>query len=136
MQVEPYLFFDGRCEEAIEFYKRAVSAKVEMMMRFKDSPDQGMTPPGSENKVMHARITLGNSAILASDGHCQGKQKFDGFSLSLTVANEAEASRAFTALSEGGKISQPLSKTFFSPSFGMLQDRFGVNWMVYVRPGV
>ena len=136
MQVEPYLFFDGRCEEAIEFYKRAVGAKVEMMMRFKDSPDKGMAPPGSDNKVMHARVNVGNSAILASDGDCQGKQKFDGFSLSLTVANEAEATRAFTALSEGGKVTTPLTKTFFSPSFGMLQDRFGVNWMVYVKPGV
>ena len=133
MKIEPYLFFDGRCEEAIEFYRRAVGAKIEMLMRYKDSPEPappGMLPPGSENKVMHASMTIGDSRVAASDGHCGGKPSFQGFSLSVTVADEAEARRVFGALSEGGKVSMPLAKTFFSPSFGMLTDKFGVGWMV------
>ena len=137
MLVEPYLFFDGRCEEAIEFYKRAVGANVAMLVRFKDSPDPpppGMVPPGSENKVMHATLTIGESTVMASDGECGGKPSFQGFSLSLTVANEAEANRAFAALVDGGTVRMPLTKTFFSPRFGMLTDRFGVGWMVNVGP--
>ena len=135
MQVQPYLFFDGRCEEAIEFYRKAIGAQVNMLMRFKDSPQPpqpGECGPGNENKVMHANFRVGDSMILASDGRCTGQPKFDGFSLSLTVSNDADAKRFFTALSEGGKVTQPLTKTFFSSSFGMLADRFGVNWMVYV----
>jgi PhnB protein len=138
MQVQPYLFFDGRCEEAINFYKTALGAQVEMMMRNKESPDPhppGMLPPGSENKVMHAHIRVGDSHILASDGHCSGMAKFDGFSLSLTVPDAPTAQRLFNALAEGGgKVNMPLTQTFFSPSFGMVADRFGVNWMVYVAP--
>jgi PhnB protein len=137
MLVQPYLFFDGRCEEAIEFYKRAVGANVAMLVRFKDSPDPpppGMVPPGSENKVMHATLTIGESTVMASDGECGGKPSFQGFSLSLTVANEAEANRAFAALVDGGTVRMPLTKTFFSPRFGMLTDRFGVGWMVNVAP--
>jgi PhnB protein len=137
MQVQPYLFFDGRCEEAINFYRKAVGAEVIMLMRFKESPEPhqpGMIPPGAENKVMHAAFRVGESTVLASDGRCTGKPKFDGFALSLTVANEAEADRAFKALSDGGQVQVALSKTFFSPRFGMLADRFGVNWMVYVAP--
>jgi len=137
MLAQPYLFFDGRCEEAIEFYKRAVGAKVAMMVRFKDSPDPpppGMVPPGSENKVMHATLTIGESTVMASDGECGGKPSFQGFSLSLTVANESEADRAFAALVDGGTVRMPLTKTFFSPRFGMLTDRFGVGWMVNVAP--
>jgi len=137
MLVQPYLFFDGRCEEAIEFYKRAVGANVAMLVRFKDSPDPpppGMVPPGSENKVMHATLTIGESTVMASDGECGGKPSFHGFSLSLTVANEAEANRAFAALVDGGTVRMPLTKTFFSPRFGMLTDRFGVGWMVNVGP--
>jgi len=137
MLVQPYLFFDGRCEEAIEFYKRAVGANVAMLVRFKDSPDPpppGMVPPGSENKVMHATLTIGESTVMASDGECGGKPSFQGFSLSLTVANEAEANRAFAALVDGGTVRMPLTKTFFSPRFGMLTDRFGVGWMVNVGP--
>jgi PhnB protein len=135
MPIEPYLFFDGRCEEAIEFYKKALGAKVEMLLRFKDSPEPhppGMLPPGSENKVMHSCLRIGDSTILASDGHCQGKAAFQGFSLSITVSSESDAQHTFGALSEGGQVQMPLTKTFVSPSFGMLTDKFGVGWMVYV----
>jgi PhnB protein len=137
MQVQPYVFFDGRCEEAINFYRKAIGAEVTMMMRFKESPEPhqpGMLPPGAENKVMHAALKIGDSTILASDGRCLGKPNFQGFALSLTVANEAEADRAFKALGEGGQVQMALAKTFFSARFGMLADRFGVAWMVYVAP--
>ncbi|HEX2257893.1 MAG TPA: VOC family protein [Afifellaceae bacterium] len=135
MQIQPYLFFDGRCEEAIEFYKRAVGAEVEMLMRFKESPDApppGTISPGSENKVMHATLRIGDATILASDGECAGKPSFQGFSLALSVGSEAEAEKVFAALADGGEIRMPLSRTFFSPRFGMLADRFGVGWMVMV----
>ena len=137
MQVQPYLFFDGRCEEALTFYRKALGAEVTMLMRFKESPEPhqpGMIPPGAENKVMHASFRVGDSNILASDGRCLGKPNFQGFALSLTVANEAEANRLFAALSDGGQEQMPLTKTFFSPRFGMVSDRFGVTWMVYVAP--
>jgi PhnB protein len=137
MQVQPYLFFDGRCEEAITFYRKTVGAEVIMLMRFKESPEPhqpGMLPPGAENKVMHAAFRVGDSTILASDGRCMGKPNFQGFALSLTVANEAEAERVFAALGDGGQVQMPMSKTFFSPRFGMVADRFGVTWMVYVAP--
>jgi len=135
MQVQPYLFFDGRCEEAIEFYRTKLDAEVTMLMRFKDSPEPhqpGMIPPGAENKVMHANIRIGDTAVLASDGQCQGKPSFQGFALSLTAPNDADAARLFSALSDGGLVQMPLTKTFFSSSFGMVADRFGVSWMVYV----
>ena len=135
MQVQPYLFFDGRCEEAIEFYRRALRAEVTMLMRFKESPEPqppGMIPPGSENKVMHASMRIGETTVNASDGECRGKPSFEGFSLSLEAANEAEADKLFAALSEGGQVQMPLGKTFFSPRFGMVADRFGVSWMVIV----
>jgi len=137
VQIQPYLFFDGRCEEAVEFYTRKLGAKVEMMMRYKDSPEPpqpGMVPPGSENKVMHASFRVGDSTVLASDGRCLGKPNFQGFSLSLTVRDEAQADLLFTALSDGGQVQTPLTKRFFSPRFGMIADRFGVSWMVYVAP--
>jgi PhnB protein len=137
MQVQPYLFFDGRCEEAVEFYKKALGARVEMLMRFKDSPEPpqaGMHPPGSENKVMHASLRIGEATVMASDGHCQGKPSFQGFSLSVTAANDAEAERLFAALGERGQVQMPLTKTFFSSCFGMVADRFGVSWMVIVAP--
>ena len=134
--IQPYLFFDGRCEEALEFYKKAIGAEVEMLMRFKESPDPH--PPGcgpvDGNKVMHASFKVGETTLLASDGKAEGKTKFEGFSLSLTVPNEAEADKAFNALVQGGQVMMPLSKTFFSARFGMLTDRFGVGWMVYVLP--
>jgi PhnB protein len=137
MQVQPYLFFDGRCEEAVEFYKRALGAEVEMLMRFKDSPEPpppGMVPPGREDKVMHACLRIGEAKVMASDGRCQGQPNFQGFSLSLTASDEAEADRLFAALGEGGEVQMPLAKTFFAPRFGMVADRFGVSWMVVVAP--
>jgi PhnB protein len=135
MQVQPYLHLNGRCEEAIDFYRRAVGAEVTMLMRFKDAPPSdgpSMISPGSENKVMHASLRIGDTDVLASDGRCSGTTNFQGFSLALTAANEAEAKRMFAALSDGGKVEMPLTKTFFSPAFGMLTDRFGVMWMVLV----
>jgi PhnB protein len=136
MQIQPYLFFDGRCEEAIEFYRRTFGAEVEMLMRWKDCPEKpskDMVPPGSENKVMHASLQIGDTTVMASDGECQGKPSFQGFSLSVAASNEAEAKRLFNALGDGGQVRMPLSKTFFSPSFGMVADRFGVSWMVIVE---
>lgn len=135
MLLEPYLFFEGRCEEAVEFYRRALGAEVELLMRNKDSPDPhppGMMPPGSENKVMHVTLRIGDTKVMASDGMCSGKPSFQGFSLSLTARDAAEADRLFAALSDGGKVNMPLGKTFFSPRFGMVADRFGVSWMVIV----
>jgi len=137
MIVQAYLFFDGRCEEAIGFYRRALGAELTMLMRYREAPDApppGAVPPGSENKVMHASLRIGDTVMMASDGRCQGKPTFQGFSLSITVANEAEADRVFSALAEGGQVQMPLGKTFFSPRFGMVADRFGVSWMVIV-PG-
>ncbi len=137
MQVQPYLFFDGRCEEAVEFYRRALGAEVTMLMRFKESPEPpqpGMVPPGAENKVLHACFRIGDSVVLASDFNCTGQANFQGFSLSLSVRDEAEAKRRFAALADGGQAQMPLAKTFFSPSFGVVADRFGVSWMVYVAP--
>lgn len=135
MSVQPYLFFDGRAEEAIEFYKHALGAQVNALLRFKDSPEPaqpGMVPPGSEDKVMHASLRVGETTILASDGRCQGQPSFQGFALVVTARDEAEADRLFAALGEGGKVQMPLAKTFFSPRFGMVADRFGVSWMVIV----
>jgi PhnB protein len=137
MLVQPYLFFEGRCEEAIEFYRKALDAKVEMIMRYKDSPEPpppGMVPPGSENKVMHSSFRIGDSVVMASDGSCTGQAKFGGVSLSLTAADEAEAKKRFAALADGGPVQMPLTKTFFSPKFGMVADKFGVSWMVIVEP--
>ncbi|HYX65899.1 MAG TPA: VOC family protein [Burkholderiales bacterium] len=133
MQIQSYLFFEGRCEEALEFYRKALGAKTEMLMRYKEAPDApppGTLPPGSENKVMHASVRIGDTVIMASDGHCSGKPSFKGFSLALSARDEAEAKRFFGALSEGGKVTMRLGKTFFSPAFGMATDRFGVGWMV------
>ena len=138
MHIESYLFFNGRCEEAIGFYQRALGAEVVMMMRNKEAPEKpppGMLPPGSDDKVMHATLRIGSSNLMLSDGRCDGKPVFNGFSLSLGAANAAEAQHLFTALSEGGTVQMPLGKTFWSPSFGMVADRFGVGWMVSV-PGV
>jgi PhnB protein len=132
MQVQSYLIFNGRCEEAIEFYKKALGAKVEMMMRFKEAPAGPKCSPGSEDKIMHSCLRIGNTAVMASDGMMQGKPEFKGFSLTLNPKTEAEAERLFAALSDGGQVTQPLIKTFFSPKFGMLADKFGVGWMVLV----
>ena len=137
MQVQPYLMFDGRCEEAIEFYKKALGAKVEMLMRFKDAPESpppGQCAPGSGDKVMHACLRIGDTAVMASDGHCAGMPSFQGFSLSVTAADDAEAERLFKAISDGGQVQMPLGKTFFASRFGMAADRFGVSWMVISSP--
>ena len=137
MQIQPYLFFDGRCEEAVEFYRSALGAKVEMLMRFKDSPEPpppGKVAPGSENKVMHASLRIGETTVMASDGGCAGKPSFQGFSLSIAAADAVEANRLFAALAAGGEVQMPLTETFWSPCFGMVTDRFGVAWMVGVAP--
>src|SRR6476620_9623362 len=114
MKIEPYLFFGGRCEEAINFYEKAIGAEVVMLMRFKDSPEppQQPMPPGYESKVMHATVRIGESQVMASDGECSGRSKFDGFSLSLSASNAAEAEKLFKALSEGGQVMMPIGKTF------------------------
>jgi PhnB protein len=132
MLVQPYLTFEGRCDEALEFYKKAIGAKVEMLMRFKDAPDQSMVSPGSENKVMHTSFQVGETTIMASDGRCTGNTNFHGIALSITANSEAEADKLFSGLAEGGQVTMPLSKTFFSPKFGMLSDKFGVGWMILV----
>ena len=135
MKIEPYLFFEGRCEEAVEFYRRALGAEVLMLMRYKDSPEPpppGMVAPGSENKVMHASLQIGETMVMASDGSVSGKPAFHGFSLSIGVKTPAEADRFFNALADGGQVQMPLAKTFWSPRFGMVADRFGVGWMVGV----
>lgn len=134
MHVQPYLFFDGRCEEAVEFYRKALGAKVGMMMRFKENPDPQSPGCGTAdpNKIMHAAFQVGDSLIMASDGMCTGKPEFKGFSLSISVKTEAEADKLFNALAEGGQVQMPQMKTFFSPRFGMVADRFGVGWMIIV----
>ena len=135
--IQPYLFFNGCCEEAVGFYKTALGAELEMMMRFKESPEPhqpGMVPPGWENKIMHASFRIGQTTVMASDGCGTEQKNFQGFSLSLAVPTEAEADRAFAALSKGGQVRMPLTKTFWSPRFGMLEDRYGIGWMISVVP--
>ncbi len=134
MFVQPYLFFDGRCDEAIAFYKKAVGAEVGMLMRWKDSPDKSMATPANADKVMHSAIKIGDTMVLASDGRNTGHPDFKGFALTITAKDEAEADKLFGALGEGGQVTMPMSKTFFAPRFGMLADKFGVGWMVIVQP--
>jgi PhnB protein len=134
MQIEPYLFFEGRTEEALEFYKSKLGAKVEFMMRYKDNPDPKYNPPNSGEKVMHSCFRIGDTQVMASDGNCTGKPSFQGFSLTFNAADEADAKRRFNALAEGGQVNLPLSETFFAKSFGMVADRFGLNWMVMAGP--
>lgn len=132
--IQPYLFFGGRCDEALEFYRTAIGAQVDFLMRYKESPEPtppGMLAPGFENKVMHTTFRVGGSTLMASDG-CGEPPNFQGFVLSLALPTEAEASRAFAALAAGGQVKLPLTKTFWSPCFGMLTDRFGLGWMVTV----
>src|SRR4051812_39959848 len=133
MKVQPYLYFDGRCEEAMEFYKKALGAQILHMSRFKDSPapaQPGLVPPGAENKIMHVTFKVGDAELMASDGDCKGKTSFQGISLSLAVNTVAEAEKYFAALREGGKEQMPLTETFFAHRFGMVADKFGVSWMV------
>lgn len=134
MQVQSYLFFDGRCEEAIDFYKKTLGAEVGMLMRWKDCPDKSMCTPSNENKVMHASLKIGETRVMASDGRNTGNPEFKGFALSVNAKDEPEADRLFNSLSAGGNVVMPLGKTFFSPRFGMATDKFGVNWMVIVEP--
>jgi PhnB protein len=130
MVVQPYLFFDGKCEEALEFYKKAVGANVTALMRFKDSPSQEHNPPGSAEKVMHCNFSIGNSQIMASDGDCKDQMKSDGFALSITADNTDQAEKMFNGLKDGGHVTLPLTQTFFAKRFGMLKDKFGVHWMI------
>jgi PhnB protein len=133
MQVKPYLFFDGRCDEALAFYKTAIGADVKMLMRWKDSPDPSMCTPGNAEKVMHAQFQVGETTIMTSDGRNSGAPKFEGFALTIAAKTEAEADRLFGALVDGGQVTMAMSKTFFSPRFGMLADKFGVHWMIIVQ---
>ncbi|RAI43628.1 VOC family protein [Rhodoplanes roseus] len=137
MKVQPYLFFDGRCDEALAFYKRTLGAEPGMLVRFKDNPDgpkpDGL-PPGSGDKVMHAEMRIGETVVMLSDGHCGGKPVFQGMSLSLTVDGDDDADRIFAALAEGGRVQMPIGKTFFASRFGIVADRFGVSWMVGTTP--
>ena len=130
--IQPYLFFNGRCDEAIEFYQRTLGAEVQMLMRNKDAPPGNAPPlpPGSENKVMHASLSIGGAVVMASDGMCSGEPSFKGFSLSLAYPGETDCRRAFDALGNGGRIDMPLGKTFWTECFGMVTDRFGVQWMI------
>lgn len=133
MQVQTYLFFEGRCEEALAFYREALGAEVEVMMRYSESPEpcaEGMSPPG--DKIMHASFRVGETVMMASDGRCTGQAAFQGSAQTISVADEAEATRIFGALSEGGSVVMPLGRTFYSPCFGMVTDKFGVMWMVIV----
>jgi PhnB protein len=133
MQVNSYLIFNGRCEEALEFYKRALGAEVTTLIRYGQAPEEvkaQMVVPGTEQKVMHSRFTIGGTELMASDGRCEENSTFSDFSLSLSVQTEEEAQRLFAALAEGGAIQMPLTKTFFSPLFGMVSDRFGLGWMI------
>ena len=135
-QVQPYLFFGGRCEEALEFYRTALGAQVDMIMRYNESPEPtppGMLAPGFEKKIMHTSFRIGSTVLMGSDG-CEEGTKFEGFSLSVAFPTEAEADRAFAALAEGGQVRMPMTKTFWSPRFGMVADRFGMGWMVTVQP--
>jgi PhnB protein len=137
MQLQPYLFFDGRCEEAIEFYRSALGADVVTLMRFKDSPEPpapGLVPPGAEDKIMHSSFRIGDTTVMASDGQCLGRPSFQGVSLSLTVSDAAEAERLFASLGDGGQVQMPMTRTFFASRFGMVADRFGVSWMILTTP--
>jgi PhnB protein len=136
MHIQPYLSFDGRCEEALEFYKTALDAEVVYLIRFKDSP--GPPPPATEpsdwgNKVMHATFKVGETTLLATDGSCQGQPVFQGIALSVAADDDASAERMFAALGDGGQIQMPMSPTFFASRFGIVVDRFSVRWMVVVR---
>jgi PhnB protein len=133
-KVQPYLMFEGRTEEALAFYRKAIGAEQVMLSRFKEAPAGGQCPGADPEKVMHASFRVGDTLLMASDGNCSGKLGFSGISLSLTARDAAEAEKYFAALSEGGQVQMPLTETFFSPRFGMVADKFGVSWMIYVVP--
>lgn len=139
MYIQSYLYFDGRCEEALAFYGRVLGAQIVTLMRFKDStvpPDPAICPPGVDigDKVMHVSFRIGDTNLMASDGRCGGRPSFQGFSLAITAADVAEADRLFEALGEGGRVQMPMEQTFFAARFGMVEDRFGVSWMVLAAP--
>lgn len=139
MHIQSYLYFDGRCEEALAFYGRVLGAQIVTLMRFKDStipPDPEICPPGVDvgDKVMHVSFRIGDTTLMASDGRCGGRPSFQGFSLAITAADEAEADRLFAALGEGGRVQMPMERTFFASRFGMVADRFGVSWMILAAP--
>ena len=147
MHVQPYLYFEGRTEEALEFYKTTLGANIDVMMRMKEAPPEAQAPGdncrddgsastsghgGKDNseKIMHAQFRVGDTVVMASDGMCSGSADFKGFALTLTVADDAEAKQKFDLLAAGGIVQMPLSATFFATSFGMVRDRFGVVWVV------
>ena len=132
--LQPYLFFEGRCEEALDFYRQTLGAEITMLMRFKDSPDPTMILQGAEEKIMHASFRIGETTVMVSDGRCGGNPAFQGFGLCISVPSETLATRYFTALAEGGEVQIPLARTFYSPKFGMVTDRFGVLWMIMAMP--
>ena len=137
MRVQPYLLFDGRCEEALNFYADALGAEILSLMRFKDSPlaeETGERPPGSGDKIMNASFRIGDSLLMASDGLCGGNPQFKGVSLSITLPDAAQANRIFAALAEGGEVLMPMIETFFAQRFGMVADRFGLSWLVLAAP--
>lgn len=142
MTVQPYVSFEGRAEEAAKFYEKAIDAKIEALMRFKDAPPmEGAPPEGCQpgpamtpEKVMHMSLKVGDTIVMGTDGMCSGRAAFQGISLALSCKTEAEANKRFAALGEGGEVQMPLAKTFFSPAFGMVADKFGVNWMVVTTP--
>lgn len=133
MKVEPYLFFNGRGEEAIEFYRKVLGAEVTLLMRYSDSPEPGMCPPGADDKIMHANVRIADSTVMVSDGRCEGEPDFRGFSLSITADDLDQARSLFDTLTDGGEVEMPFQKTFWSPGFGMVTDRFGVSWMISVE---
>ena len=135
LQIQPYLCFEGCCDEALEFYRKSLGAQVGMLMRSKDSPDPAGCPGGAGDKVMHVCFRVSATTILASDGRCSAKPNFQGITLSLTLKDVAEAERLFSALGDGGQVQMPFARTFFSPGFGMVADRFDVPWMIYVQGG-
>ena len=136
MPVQSYLFFEGRADEAIAFYREALGAELLMRMTYGESPEgDGECPGGFKppvDKVMHASLRIDGSELGLSDGMCSGKPEFKGVSQTLVCADDAEARRRFDALAEGGQVNMPLAESFFASSFGMLADRFGVDWMVMV----
>ena len=133
MKVQAYVSFGGRCEEALQFYEKCMGAEVTGLMRWKDSPDADMKPPpGYEEKIMNAAFRIGDTELMADDGMGERHAEFKGMTLAIEVADDAEAKRVFTALGEGGSVTMPLTKTFWTSSFGMLADKFGVPWMVNV----
>jgi PhnB protein len=134
MNVEAYLFFEGRTEEALQFYQQKLGAEVDAVIRYKENPEPKYNPPNSDEKVMHSLFRIGDTKVMASDGNCAGKPSFQGFALTINAASPAEAEQRFNALAEGGKVQMPLSETFFAKSFGMVADRFGVSWMVMAGP--